>query len=476
MGAYRAAAAALLILIASAASAADCSTALRAVSSRSSNPNLVNGPMAWSGSVIAVAKTQEGASGAVWASFYDENLQNVAPDRLYATNAREIYGIVWTGAEFGLLYRTSVPSLLLQRLTMLGDPIGAPIAVTPSRTIYASDELDFVWSSALDAYVVARVVSQGGSKGLWITVLEEDGTQRTDRQVPVVLSNQSQLQIAVTNSGVIGAVFINVNDSLVFARMDTSGPIIANTLSTTAGTSLNMAAHQERFVVTRAVAGVEKTNIRWMVVDTSNQIVRPDAVLVEAPELEVLPRALISNGTELALSYVASSEAGNSLDDVFRLLRFTANGTVIADTPFSSDISAGRATTDWRFVWTGSAYIAAPVRSSADRLTSYLTKVCPLQVEIIGPRNILVGSTVTFSPNASGGVPPYEYVWSFSTETRTDRGEVMVRTFNQTGTYIVSVTVTDSAGAQATATTNFDVVEPDPPPPPVKPRRRAVRP
>lgn len=472
MGAFRATAAAVLMFIAAAVSAADCSTGVRLVSSRASSPNLVNGPMAWSGSVLAVAKTQEGAPGAAWISFYNENLENIAADRRIATNAREIHGFVWTGTEFALLYRTDAPSLLLQRLTMLGDPIGAPIAVTPGRTVYSSDEIDIVWSGALDAYVVGRVVSQGSDKGLWITVLEENGTQRSDRLVPVLVSPQSQLQITVTNSGIIGAFFVNLNNNLVFARLRETGPADARVISNVAGTNLTVTAHQEQFVVTRAVEGVDSTDIRWLVVDSSHQIVRADAVLVEATGDSALPLALVSNGTELALSYVDSPEDTGTLDDVYRLRRFTINGTLISDTRFSTDISVGRAVTDWPFVWTGSSYIAAPVRASTDRLNSYLTKYCPLRVDIVGPRTVTVGSTVTFAPAASGGVAPYEYVWSFSNENRTDRGETMVRTYTQKGTYVATVTVIDDTGATSTSTLTFEVVDAVPPP---KPRRRGVR-
>ena len=474
MGAFRAASTALLILIAAAAWA-DCTSAFRLISSRASSPNLVSEPIAWSGSVLAVAKYQEGTSSSIWVGFYNENLDSVAPNRLYATNARAIAGLVWTGSEFALLYRTDVPNLLLQRMTMLGDPIGAPIEVTPSRTVYAGDEIDLAWSSALDAYVVARVVSQGSNKGLWITVLEKDGTQRVDRSVPVFIAPQSQLQIAVTASGIIGAFFLNVNENLAFARLGPTGPVISRVISDTLGTDLNVTAYQELFVVTRAVRTATKTNIRWLVVDSSQEIVRPDSLLIEAPGEEVLPRALITNGSELALTYVDSPERAGSLDDVFRLRRFTINGTMISDAPFSDDVSVSRGSTDWRFVWTGMSYIAAPVRSSSDRLNSYLARYCPLLVEVIGPTTVIVGSTVTFRPSTTGGAPDYEYVWSFSNELRTDRGEVMVRTYNQKGTYTATVTVTDDNGVTDTGSLTFVVVDEEEPPPPPDPKRRTVR-
>ncbi|MGZ5433073.1 MAG: hypothetical protein ACXWH7_09105, partial [Thermoanaerobaculia bacterium] len=97
MGAIRATAAAVLILFTAVAAIGDCVTTTRLISTRQSQPNLVNGPVAWSGSVLGVAKTQEGVATAVWFAGYSEDLQTLVGDRLIANDSRDIVALEWTG-------------------------------------------------------------------------------------------------------------------------------------------------------------------------------------------------------------------------------------------------------------------------------------------------------------------------------------------------------------------------------------------
>jgi hypothetical protein len=416
-----------------------------------------------------VAKTQEGVPGALWLAVYDETLQTVVDDRLIAGDARLVVALLWSGSEHALFYTTFADAMFMQRLTLSGDPIGERIAVTPNKTVYISDDIDVVWSSALNAYAVGRVISQGQSKGFWLTLLERNGVQRSDRPAFVNVATRPALELAVTDSGIVGAFFNNVLGSLVFARADGDGPITVRTMGPSSP-FIAVEAHDGLFVVTHAqpFASGTKSEIRWFVVDTSQQIVKADARLVEPGGDDVWPVALVSNGEELALAYVDAPHRGQSIDSNYRLLRFEIDGTVLSDTRFAAEFSAfGRALSSYEFVWSGTSYLTAPVHSAADRLNSYLLRYCPLRAGIVSPlRTIRVGESVLFSGTASGGVPEYQYSWTFPFEIGPKRGQTLARVFERPGTYTVTLDVTDFSGAVTSDTITVNVV---------RPKARAVR-
>ncbi|HEV7242767.1 MAG TPA: PKD domain-containing protein [Thermoanaerobaculia bacterium] len=468
MGAIRATAAAVLILTAVAA-AADCVTATRLISTRSSNPNLVAGPVAWSGSVLGVAKTQEGVANAIWFAVYGEDLQTLVGDRLVASDSREITELVWTGTEFGLFYRTNNQRLHLQRLSMMGDSIGAPIAITSNRTVYTGDEIDVEWSSALEAYVVARIISQGGFKGPWITIVNRDGTPRSDRQLTVFASPQSNLSLAVTDTGVIGMFFVNLNGTLSFARIGETGPSDVRAISQVPGDFIETAATGNYFVVVHSVANGLNTEIRWLVVDTSHQILRADQFFLQGSGANSWPLALISGNGELAMAYIDAPDSDDPLDKTYRLRRFTLDGTVLTDTRFAAaDIGSARAESAYDFVWSGTSYLQAAFRESPDRLNSQLLRFCPLSAEIVTDRTVgRPNQPVVFTAVPQGGVPSYSYAWTFGDPERVFRTQVVSRTYDRTGTYTATLTVTDNAGAIVTTTYTINVVNA---------KRRSVRP
>lgn len=476
MGAIRTTAAAVLMLIGWTVSAADCLTGLRLISTRASVPNLVAGPSAWSGTVLAVAKSEEGDPRAIWVGIYNDGLETLIADRRIVTDAADansIIALLWDGSEFGLFYRTDA-SIQLQRLTMSGDPIGAPVAVNPTRRPRLGDDIEVVWSDALDGWVVARHIGSGASRGIWVTILNQDGSERFDLEIPAAPPADPQLALAVSDTGVIGLFHLTTDDesALLFTRL-IPGQFPETQPVATAGTNVHVTTAGDLFVVARLVGEGPTAQIRWFIVDTSNHIVRPDGVLVAGNGGELIPFALINTGEELALTY-AIPPAGAIVSD-FHLHRFTLAGALISDTPFAGDdLTAGRAISSYPPVWTGTSYITAAVRATGSRVDSYLVRYCPLHAAIEAPRVVLTGQPVTFNAVASGGVPEYDYEWAITRDPGgSTNGASVQRTFTLTGSRTVTLTVTDENGAKVTTTFAVEVVDHIEPPKP--PKRRAVR-
>jgi len=472
MGAIRATTAAVLILFTAVAVAGDCVTMARLISTRASEPNLVAGPAAWSGSVLGVAKTQEGVETAVWFAVYDEALQTLVPDRLIANDSRDIVGLEWTGTEFGLFYRTNTERLHLQRISMMGDPIGGPIAITPGRKVYTGDEIDVEWNAVVDGYVVARDISQGAYKGLWVTFVSRDGTHRADRKLPVFVGPQANLSLSVTDTGVVGVFFTNTSAELLLARLTETGLPVAIAVTPTAGGYIETAALGDLFVVTHSVPNGAKTEIRWLVVDTSHHIVRPEEVLVTGSGDDVWPLALIANDEEIALAYIDAEDRDEPLGTAYRLRRFTAGGTTLSDTNFAAaDIgSAARSESSHDFAWTGRSYLQAAFRSTPDRLNSHLLRYCPLRVSVdTDVASGRPGRPVVFTAFPDGGAAAYSYEWVFSNDPlqRVYRTQSVTRTYEEEGTYSAALLVKDSAGSTFSTTYTINVVN--------SVRRRAAR-
>lgn len=462
MGAFRAAVAAVLVLFTAVAAMGDCVTTARLISTRQSKPNLISGPVAWSGSVLGVAKTQEDAASALWFAVYDEALQTLIGDRLVATDSRDIVSLEWTGTDFGLFYRTTNQRLHLQRLTMMGEPIGGPIPITPGRTVYSGDEIDVEWSPVLDAYVIGRNISQGQFQGIWVTYVARDGTQRSDRRLPVQAAPQSNLSLSVTNAGVAGLVFANSGNGISLARVTEATTPISITVAQTAGNYIETAAVGNQFVITHALTSGGKLKVHWLVVDTSHQVIRPDEVLFEGAGDEVWPLALVATEEELAMAYISVKDRNEPLAKEYRLRRMGFDGTTITDNYFAaSDLGAAtRSESIYDFVWTGTSYLQASFRSSPDRLNSHLLRYCPLRARVTTDVAFSrPGQPVVFTALPDGGTPGYSFEWTFGDPARVFRAQTVSRTFDKAGTYTATVTVTDTAGSKYTATHTINVID-----------------
>ena len=471
MGAIRLAATAVLITTALAASAADCVTGARLVSTRSSVPNLVVEEAAWSGSVLAVAKREEGNNRAIWLAIYNETFDTLIADRRVvnnAANAESLVDLVWNGTEFGLFY-TTADRVQLQRLSLFGESIGEPVTINPSRRPALGDDIDVLWSDALEGWIIARHIGSGLNRGIWLTILNEDGSERSDVEIPAAPQDNPHLAIGVTDTGVIGLFYLTEDDNtLVYTRV-LPGKFPASQSIANAATDVHVTTVGDLFVVARLTGEGPTAAIRWFVIDSDFQFVRPDGVLVAGNSVQ--PLGLTTAGGELALSYAIPPPG---ISPQLHLRRFTLAGALISDVPFAgTDISAARALASDGPIWTGEAYLTTSVRASSSRLDSYLVRYCPLRAEIAGPRVVVKGTQVTFTAIAVGGAPDYDYDWSVTRDPGgSDEGESIQRTFTATGTRIVTLVVTDETGAEVTTTFTIEVVDRIEVP---KPKRRSVR-
>ena len=124
--------------------------------------------------------------------------------------------------------------------------------------------------------------------------------------------------------------------------------------------------------------------------------------------------------------------------------------------------------------------IAAPEVIAQDMLAAQLEQAQeeptnPLTADIIsndteGGRAVVVApATIEFEADITGGIEPYATSWDFGDDdggasSEESDEQTVVHTYNEPGTYIVTLTVTDANGRQATDSLQVTVNEPPPSP------------
>jgi PKD repeat protein len=78
-------------------------------------------------------------------------------------------------------------------------------------------------------------------------------------------------------------------------------------------------------------------------------------------------------------------------------------------------------------------------------------------------------ATFEFQANITGGAPPYSYTWDFGDGSEGSDEQTVEHTFEEAGTYDVSLVVTDADNEEASNSIEISVEEPPPPPPPTTP-------
>jgi hypothetical protein len=460
MGILRATVAAILTITAAVTAAGQCVSEARVISTRGSARNLVAGPVAFGGGILVVTKFDRSARDLFLAT-YDQNFTQLTADTLVAPDSPDgALALVWNGEGFGLFYRTG-DRLVLQRLTATGTPLGSPIPVS-ARTIDITEEVDVAWSDALHAYVVATTYAPRASKDVYVTILDRDGIVQRDVATNVfALPEAAWLNVAVTSDGTIGVFYASIDESILFARVtDAPGAPVDQVWSK--GRDLQVAALGDRFYLVKQVVNPDgSAAIRWLVIDSAGHIVAPDRVLLESPGQTLRPLALMTDGKELALSYLESDPAYPEAGGSFGLRRFTPEGAPIATSLFAAadPVQAG-AYSESDFTWTGTAYVTSAVRSVGSEVDSMLLRLCPLRARVSTPRQTIASDeTVTFAGGAEGGAAPYSYSWNPGDSSFLYPGPTLQYRYTHKGTYTVTLTVTDSAGTVSTVTYEIRVVD-----------------
>lgn len=468
----RMAAAAVLIVVAVAGTAsAQCVSYVREIFSRSSRTSLVAGPFAWSGSILAVASHQV-STQAIWVSLFNELGEPLYPNvKFPSTDNAELIDVVWTGSDFGVFYATDDHRLMLRRVSTTGELTGS--AIEPLGRAHLrlgeTDEMEIIWSTQHDAYVIARTVN-APARAVRLTIIERTGVVRSDDAVAIPAPD-SLVRVDITGSGVLG-VFYEQDGTrhIMMAPFAGGKPDDIRKVWATAGEDLVIDARANDFVLARTVTQSDgRDAIRWKIVDTAGRDVRQEARMLIGSGKDLAALSLLSRGDEIIIAYLDSREGFETQIGSYRLRRVNTAGETLADTYFAAaDTTRRRAQTPHDFVWTGTAFLAVVVRDTDAGDDSFIVRLCPLKAEISGPRVMHPGNAVTFTATGDGGVPPYEYTWKWGEFNTATGPDAQIR-FDAVGTYLVTLTITDGSGVSTTSTFEVTVAHP------VTPRRRAVR-
>jgi hypothetical protein len=437
---------------------AECVSALRETSSGVFN-RLATG-VAWTGTALGVAKVNASGSREITFAIYSEDLTQLTADRLIVpATFSGATAVLWTGSDFGIFYTDSTGQLFLQRVSIAGEPAGSPVAVAPNHPASPQREYDVTWDRSRQAYVVGHSVLTG-DKGLWITILNRDGSVRSESIVTSLINPPLQPHVAVNGAGSIAIVFKR-NGVYSVRVIDANGTgSVIEPLMTARDAAI--AGGENEFIFAGNTPISIATEIHWAVIDSQGRIVSPVSKMLSRGA-EVAPVSLMWNGDrgEWALAYLSSLFSFSQVTGDYRLRRFTTSGDVISDGLFGPDTLHARLTTSLPFAWTGSSYISATSRAAGSvQPDSYVTRNCPLTARIAGaPPSVRAGTAITFTAAVDGGAGGSTYEWNFGDGRKSTAAVTTVR-FDKLGEYPIVLRVTDSVGATSVTTMTLRIVTP----------------
>jgi hypothetical protein len=466
----RAAAATVLLIGGVAAHAQDCVSQSVSVAQPFTVPNRAAGPVAYTGSIIGMAKGATDGSNAIYFATYDRNLNQLTDDRLVASQSSErAYKLFWTGTEFGIFYRTPGSQFVLQRASANGDLIGGPLVVSPHAA--ADDqEFDITWDPFRHLYLMALSIRTGFDPGLHLIGIGTDGSIAIDQLVSFFVGDRPAPRIAVTSAGIIGIVWgypdTATATGLSFVTLDATNAPRPYVQVATAGTTARIATDDTSFAVAfNALKAGGGSEIHWTRVSAATgEVVAPESLLLTGKGLDAAPVWLLWNPLrhEWAMSYLDAIIGFGVFPPEYRLHRFLVDGTTLGDSLFSEDPVKSIFSSPYPFVPAGLGYIATTERnlSRSDGSESYLISNCPLAAIITASRTPAVGVPVGFGAAITGGNQPLTYFWDFGDATFSSQPNPQ-HTFVQPGSYDVTLSVTDATSATYVATQRY-VVGSDP--------------
>ncbi|HYI09898.1 MAG TPA: PKD domain-containing protein [Thermoanaerobaculia bacterium] len=464
-------AAAAVLWVAAGSASAQCVSEVRELNPHTFN-HLTAGPMAFNGSLIALASVEE-RTNAIWVSIY-----NIAGDLLYesvklpSTEGAKIVDIVWNEDHFGLFLRTPDENKLqLRRINTTGQFFGSPINLLPTVTFTDTNEIDIIWSSQLQRYLIARTAVE--PRRVWLTQIARDGVMTRNEDLAGTVEG-SFVKIAMTPAGVLGVFFKAAPTGvLTYLRIVEGERNFSRELGT-AGEDLLVATQGETFVLAQTILDLDddRRAVEWRIIDTDGFETRKNARLLVGTGEDVDALDLVVLDDEYAISYLDARDGFDREEGSLRLRRFNEEGEPISDTLFAAgDRTRHRAASE-HLIWTGNSFVTIAVRTfEDDEDESFLIRFCPLNAVIFGPRSARRNTPVTFTVEAGGGEPGYQYRWDLPTGT-VDERTVQVM-FATAGDYDVTVRVRDLSGAEVTE--RFTITITEDPAPPKPPKQRSVR-
>src|SRR4051794_23400161 len=189
--------------------AAQCVSTLIPVSQPVVFPNHAAGPLAWTGSQFGMAKQDaDPSTNAIWFAVYDANLNQTRGDNLVA--AATLAGpriLLWNGTQFAVFYQRPDFQIVFQRVDANGSAIGGPIAVAPFHALAPGEEFDAAWDPIRKTYVILHTITFGPERGVWITAVAADGTQKSDDAITFFTADPVYPRVSITPAGNVAIIF-----------------------------------------------------------------------------------------------------------------------------------------------------------------------------------------------------------------------------------------------------------------------------
>jgi hypothetical protein len=482
MGPIRRAAFFAAIMLTAGIAEAQCTSAIQSVSQQFVFPNHAAGPVASNGSVIVVAKSDPtDIFQPLYLGAYTLDLAAIGADKKVADSTLGgPVSLLSAGTEFGLFYQTPVGQLTLQRVDAAGNLAGTPIAIVPQHTPTQNQEFGITFDAARNGYVIVHTITQGRDFGLWLTVINRDGSVQFDQAISFFPFGSSvKPRVTSGTNGRLGIVWLREDDpngGIYFQIADRANlPVITLRLTSLqprfGELVLSTTPPNDSFLLLfgappPVLAPPQPASIIWSVTISQSGAATAATPFISGRDVDdVAPISLIRNPTmnenALLYSYARFGFANGTPD--LRLRRF-GPGLVPSDTIFSPNSAISVFPTIWPLAWTGASYIDSVTRPGgmprSEGTDTYLIKHCPFLATITADHPVtLPFRDVRFTLTPSGGTAPSDFVWDFGDLTIGQHGTALTHQYTRSGTYVVTATGTDAAGAHTTATLTVTVVD-----------------
>lgn len=407
------------------------------------------GPIAWTGSFLAMATTNTDTSRPIDFVGFASNLQPANTRRVVDATHDGAFALVWTGTEFGLFYQDAEKFEVLQRLTSTGEKIGTPVRLFPTPS-GSNQTYDVEWNGT--RYVIARTnLARSQDRGLYITVVNPDGSIRINQGITFFANDSTEVDVAASGErlALVWTGSSGTGQATFFSHFDPASSFIRTVHLAIAGDSPRIAWDGTSFVVVTSSPLTEGlTAFRAARIDATGGLIAPAVQLFTSSGEAASIDHLIWTGQMFALSYLDSPSGFRGDTGELRLHTFLPDLTNRSDVRFSPNFENRFLPARFPFVWTGESFVTAidRINTVSREYEAFLVSQCPLFVEIVIEGDFVAVSVPSkFTARITGGVPPYRIRWDFGDRT-TSNEPVVEKTYSRLGEFVVTLTVTDSVG------------------------------